>query len=33
MGRVPERWVWLVSLIWLFLARVLVVVVQRELHR
>ncbi|HEY7517166.1 MAG TPA: hypothetical protein VIE36_02660 [Methylomirabilota bacterium] len=33
MGRVPERWVWLVSLIWLFLARILVVVVQRELHR
>jgi hypothetical protein len=23
-GRVPERWIWLVSLVWLFVARVLV---------
>ena len=32
-GKLPEQWVWLVSLVWLFLARLVVVVVQRELHR
>jgi hypothetical protein len=31
--RVPERWLWLVSLVWLFAARIAVVLVQRELHR
>ena len=33
LGKLPERWVWLVSLIWLFVARIAVVAVQRELHR
>jgi len=32
-GSVPERWLWLVSLVWLFAARIAVVLVQRELHR
>ena len=32
-GAVPERWLWLVSLVWLFAARIAVVLVQRELHR
>jgi hypothetical protein len=31
--RPPERWLWLVSLAWLFVARIAVVLVQRELHR
>ena len=31
LGRVPERWLWLVSLVWLFAARVAVVAVQRAL--
>jgi hypothetical protein len=31
LGRVPEHWLWLVSLLWLFAARVAVVVVQRSL--
>jgi len=31
LGRVPERWLWLVSLLWLFAARVAVVAVQRAL--
>ena len=31
LGRVPERWLWLVSLLWLFVARLAVVVVQRAL--
>jgi hypothetical protein len=33
VGKLPEHWVWLVSLVWLFIARIAVVVVQRELHR
>jgi hypothetical protein len=33
LGKLPEHWVWLVSLVWLFIARIGVVVVQRELHR
>ena len=28
-GRVPENWLWLVSLVWLTVARVALVVVQR----
>ena len=31
LGRVPERWLWLVSLVWLFAARVAVVALQRAL--
>jgi hypothetical protein len=31
LGRAPERWLWLVSLLWLFAARVAVVVIQRSL--
>jgi len=31
LGRVPERWLWLVSLLWLFGARVAVVAIQRWL--
>ena len=30
-GWVPERWLWLVSLVWLFAARLAVVVTQRAL--
>lgn len=30
-GRVPERWLWLVSLLWLFAARLAVVALQRAL--
>lgn len=30
-GRVPERWLWLVSLLWLFVARLLALVLQRAL--
>jgi hypothetical protein len=30
-GRAPERWLWLVSLAWLFVARLAVVVLQRAL--
>lgn len=33
LGRLPERWVWLVALVWLLIARIGVVMVQRELHR
>ena len=32
-GKLPERWVWLASLVWLLIARIVVVLVQRELHR
>ena len=31
LGRVPESWLWLVSLLWLFVARLLVVAAQRAL--
>ena len=31
LGRVPERWLWLVSLLWLFAARLVVVAIQRSL--
>jgi hypothetical protein len=31
LGRVPERWLWLVSLLWLFAARLAVVAIQRVL--
>ena len=31
LGRVPEHWLWLVSLLWLFAARLAVVAVQRSL--
>ncbi len=31
LGRVPERWLWLVSLLWLFAARLAVVTIQRLL--
>lgn len=31
LGRVPERWLWLVSLLWLFVARLAVIVTQRAL--
>jgi hypothetical protein len=31
LNRVPERWLWLVSLLWLFAARLAVVTVQRAL--
>lgn len=31
LGRVPERWLWLVSLLWLFVARLAVVAIQRTL--
>ena len=31
LGRAPERWLWLVSLIWLFAARLAVVAIQRWL--
>ena len=31
LGRVPERWLWLVSLLWLFAARLAVVTIQRVL--
>lgn len=31
LGRVPERWLWLVSLLWLFAARLAVVMIQRVL--
>jgi hypothetical protein len=31
LGRVPEPWLWLVSLLWLFVARLAVVAVQRAL--
>jgi hypothetical protein len=30
-GRVPERWLWLVSLVWLLVARLVVVRLQRAL--
>jgi hypothetical protein len=30
-GRAPERWLWLVSLLWLFAARLAIVVLQRSL--
>jgi hypothetical protein len=30
-GRVPERWLWLVSLLWLFAARLAVVALRRSL--
>jgi hypothetical protein len=33
VGKLPERWVWLAALVWLFVARIVVVLVQRELHR
>lgn len=33
VGKLPERWVWLASLVWLLIARIIVVLVQRELHR
>jgi hypothetical protein len=33
LGVVPGRWLWLVSQVWLFAARIAVVLVQRELHR
>ena len=31
LDRVPERWLWLVSLLWLFAARLAVVAAQRAL--
>jgi hypothetical protein len=31
LGRMPERWLWLVSLLWLFAARLAVVTIQRVL--
>ena len=31
LGRVPERWLWLVSLLWLLAARLAVVAIQRWL--
>lgn len=31
LGRVPERWLWLVSLLWLFAARLAVITIQRVL--
>ncbi|HSF05815.1 MAG TPA: hypothetical protein VLG10_08500, partial [Methylomirabilota bacterium] len=31
-GRVPERWLWLVSLVWLLAARILVVLLQRAVQ-
>jgi hypothetical protein len=31
LGRVPERWLWLVSLLWLFAARIALVAIQRAL--
>ncbi len=31
LGRMPERWLWLVSLLWLFAARLAVVAIQRVL--
>lgn len=31
LGLVPERWIWLVSLAWLLVARLVVVVVQRSI--
>jgi hypothetical protein len=30
-GRVPERWIWLVSLLWLLVARLAVLALQRAL--
>jgi hypothetical protein len=30
-GRVPERWLWLVSLLWLLAGRILIVALQRGL--
>jgi hypothetical protein len=30
-GRVPERWLWLVSLLWLLVGRLIVVALQRGL--
>jgi hypothetical protein len=30
-GRVPESWLWLVSLLWLFAGRLMVVALQRGL--
>jgi hypothetical protein len=30
-GRVPERWIWLVSLAWLMVARIVVVALQHQL--
>ena len=32
VGRVPERWLWLVSLVWLLAARVAVIGMQRSLQ-
>jgi hypothetical protein len=31
LGRVPERWLWLISLVWLFAARGAALAVQRAL--
>jgi hypothetical protein len=31
LGRAPERWLWLISLIWLFAARLAVVKIERWL--
>jgi hypothetical protein len=31
LGRVPEGWLWLVSLLWLFAARLAVVAIRRSL--
>jgi hypothetical protein len=33
LGRAPEGWLWLVSLMWLLVARMAVVLVQREWAR
>jgi hypothetical protein len=33
VGKLPERWVWLAALFWLLIARIVVVLVQREFHR
>jgi hypothetical protein len=30
-GRVPEQWLWLVSLLWLFAARLALIVIRRAL--
>jgi hypothetical protein len=33
LRRAPESWLWLVSLVWLFAARIAVTLIQRELNR
>jgi hypothetical protein len=33
VGKVPDRALWLVSLVWLLAARIVVVLIQREVHR